>query len=73
MPETEQLMQGLKASGCTEEAAARICSLYGAGEYAAMLHQMKKQRCALVEEMHESQKKVDRMDYLIHMQEKRMK
>ena len=26
-----------------------------------------------LEEMHESQKKVDRMDYLIHMQEKRMK
>ena len=73
MPDTARLMQGLKDSGCSEEAAARICSLCSAGDYAGMLHQMKKQRCALVEEMHESQKKVDRMDYLIHMQEKRMK
>ena len=27
----------------------------------------------LVDEMHRSQRKVDRMDYLIHTQEKRMK
>ena len=73
MPETERLMQGLKDSGCSEEAAVRICSLYSAGDSEGMLRQMKKQRCALVEEMHESQKKVDRMDYLIHIQEKQMK
>ena len=73
MPETERLMQGLKDSGCSEEAAARICSLCSTGNYEEMLHQMKRQRCALVEEMHESQKKVDRMDCLIHMQEKQMK
>lgn len=73
MPEAEQLMQGLKDSGFTDEAATKICALCSAGDYAAMLHQMKKARCALVEEMHESQKRVDRMDYLIHMQEKRMK
>ena len=73
MSGTEQLMQGLKDSGCSDEAAKRICSLCSAGDYEEMLRQMKKQRCALVEEMHESQKRVDRMDYLIHMQEKRMK
>ena len=73
MPETEQLMQGLNDSGCTDETASKICALCSAGEYEAMLHQMKKQRCVLMEEMHESQKKVDRMDYLIHMQEKQMK
>ena len=73
MPEAEQLMQGLKDSGFTDEAATKICALCSAGDYAAMLHQMKKARCALVEEMHESQKRVDRIDYLIHMQEKRMK
>ena len=72
MPESEQLMQGLKDSGCTDE-AAKICSLCRTGDYEAMLHQMKMQRCVLVEKMHESQKKVDRLDYLIHMQEKRMK
>ena len=73
MPEIEELMQGLKDSGCSEEAAARICCLCSAGDYKEMLRQMKKQRCALVEKMHESQKKVDRMDYLIYKQERRMK
>ena len=34
---------------------------------------MRLQRCELVDEMHKSQRKVDRMDYLIHAQEKRMK
>ena len=42
MPETEGLMQGLKDSGCSEETAARICSLCSAGDYTGMLHQMKK-------------------------------
>ncbi len=73
MSETAQLMQGLKDLGCPDEAAEMICSLCDAGAYERMLHQMKKQRCTLVEEMHECQKKVDRMDYLIHMQEKRIK
>ena len=73
MAETEQLRQGLRDSGCTEDAAAMICSLCSAGDYAQMFRQMKKQRCALVEEMHESQKKVDRMDYLIRLQEKLIK
>ena len=73
MSEAEQLMQGLKDLGCTDETTAKICSLCSTGDYEAMLHQMKMQRCVLVEKMHESQKKVDRLDYLIHMQEKRMK
>ena len=73
MPGAEQLMQGLKDSGCPEEAAAMICSLQSRGDYPEMIRQMKKQRYRLVEEMHRSQKRVDRMDYLIHMQEKQMK
>lgn len=73
MTEKEQLLQGLSDAGCSEEASAAICSLYEAGRMGEMLHQMRRQRCALVDEMHESQRRVDRMDYLIHAQEKRMK
>ena len=40
---------------------------------ARWLHQMKVQRCTLIEQMHESQRKVDRMDFLIRNQEKQMK
>ena len=73
MTESEQLMQGLSDAGCSEKASALICSLFENGRYMEMLHQMKKQRCELIDEMHESQRRVDHMDYLIHAQEKRIK
>ena len=69
----EQLIQGLSDAGCSTETAERIGTLYEAGSYGEVLRQMKKQRCVLVEKMHESQRRVDRMDYLIRNQEKQMK
>ncbi len=66
--EKEELIQGLISAGCSEAAAVRIGSLYASGSRAEALRQMKKQRCERVEEMHESQRKVDRMDYLIRSQ-----
>ena len=50
-----------------------IQGLSEAGSYDEVLHQMKVQRCVLIDEMHESQRKVDRMDFLIRNQEKQMK
>ena len=73
MSAKEQLIRGLSDAGCTAEAAERIGILYEAGSYDEMLHQMKVQRCALIDEMHESQRRVDRMDFLIRNQEKQMK
>ena len=73
MTEKEQLMQGLSDAGCDAVACAAIGSLFEAGNTREMLRRMKLRRCELVEEMHDSQRKVDRMDYLIHAQEKRMK
>ena len=70
---TEQLIQGLSDAGCSAETARRIGSLYEAGSDDEVLHQMKVQRCTLMEQMHESQRKVDRMDFLIRNQEKQMK
>ncbi len=69
----EQLIQGLSDAGCSAETAKRIGSLYEAGSFDEVLHQMKLQRCLLVGEMHESQRRVDRMDFLIRDQEKQMK
>ena len=68
MDTKEQLIQGLSDAGCEQ-----IGSLYETGSYREMLHQMKVQRCTLIEQMHESQRKVDRMDFLIRNQEKQMK
>ena len=69
----EQLIQGLSDAGCSAETAKRIGSLYEAGSFNEVLHQMKLQRCVLIDEMHESQRRVDRMDFLIRHQEKQMK
>ena len=68
----EQLIQGLSDAGCSAEEAQKIGALYETGSYDEMLHQMKLQRCRLIDEMHESQRKVDRMDFLIRDQEKTM-
>ena len=73
MSEKEQLIQGLSDAGCNEEAAERISRLFEAGSYDEDLHQMKVQQCTLVEQMHESQRKVDYMDFLIRKQEKQIK
>ena len=73
MTEKERLMQGLSDAGCDAAACTAIGSLFEAGNTREMLRRMRLQRCELVNEMHKSQRKVDRMDYLIHAQEKRMK
>ena len=69
----EQLIQGLFDAGCSPETAEKIGTLYEAGCYGEVLHRMKVQRCLLIDEMHESQRKVDRIDFLIRHQEKQMK
>ncbi|MBQ6527869.1 MAG: hypothetical protein IJI38_05040 [Clostridia bacterium] len=72
MESTEELARALTDTGCSSETVARICSLYEAGSYGEMLHQMKKMRCVLMADMHESQRRVDRMDFLIHRQQSKM-
>ncbi len=72
MTGTEEFTQELTDAGCDPETAAMICSLYEAGRYTEMLFQMRKRRCTLMDEMHASQKRVDRMDFLIHRQQARM-
>ena len=47
--------------------------LYEVGDYDEMLHQMKVQRCILIDKMHDRQRKVDRMEFLIRQLEKQMK
>ena len=73
MNEKEQLIQWLFDAGCSTETAERISCLCEAGSYDEALHQMKVQRCTLVEQMHESQRKVDYMDFLIRNQEKQIR
>ena len=47
--------------------------LYRAGRLEDLRKALRKQRCALMDEVHESQRKVDRIDTVIRQIEKEMK
>ena len=70
--EKEKIRLDLEGAGCTGEAAAKIAGLCCEGKADEALRQMRRQRCTLIEQMHESQRKVDRMDHLIRRQEKEL-
>ena len=50
--------------------AKKARMLYDSGQKAELIRYLKCCRCGLVDEMHESQRKVDRIDYLIRKAEK---
>ncbi len=47
--------------------------LYEAGRLEELKTALRKRRCSLMEELHESQRKVDRIDTIIYKTEKEMK
>ena len=68
--QTESLLTGMADAGCTEEEIKRAGCFLRAGSFIELTKFLKQCRCALMEQMHESQKRVDRMDYLIRQTEK---
>ncbi len=61
----EEMQLILRAAGCSDseiKEAVRVYQAEGAGQ---LLRQLRKCRCARIEELHESQRRVDRLDYLI--------
>ena len=71
--EIKGLKQNLSDAGCPDGLAKDIIRMCEAGNMEGALHLMKKDRCRLIEEMHESGRKVDRMDFLIRSTEKEIK
>ena len=57
-------------AGCSEIAAQAVERLYNAGALSDALHRMRLLRCDLVDELHQSQRRVDCLDYLIRQTEK---
>ena len=57
-------------TGCGEGAADQVERLWQSGQLADALHEMRVIRCDLMEELHRSQRRVDRLDYLIRQTEK---
>ena len=60
----------MEAAGCETDQIERILGLLSAGMREDVLCQLKKQRCACMEQLHENQRKVDQLDRLIREQQK---
>ncbi|MBE6990024.1 MAG: hypothetical protein E7426_04680 [Ruminococcaceae bacterium] len=56
---------GLTDVGMRQELVKQAMELYCTDQDDDLVRFLKRQRCELVDEMHESQRKVDRLDYLI--------
>ncbi|MBR4234436.1 MAG: hypothetical protein IKR85_00055 [Clostridia bacterium] len=66
----EEIVSCLKEIGCPQSAIDRAEALVQAGDGEALIRCLRRCRCDLMDDLHESQKRVDRMDYLIRQTEK---
>ena len=67
----KMMIDSLSEIGLTDEPKRTARKLYDMGQNAELIRYLKKCRCGLIDEMHESQRKGDRMDYLIREAEKK--
>lgn len=63
--ELEKILTNLSDAGCGSEELEKARKLYEAGDAEAMHRYFRKCRCSRMEELHESQRKVDCLDFLI--------
>ena len=71
--ELEKILTNMKDAGCSVEDIGKAKQLYDLGDSDALIRCFRKCRCDLMEELHESQRKVDCLDYLIRQTEKAKK
>lgn len=69
----KRLKQNLSDAGCCKEITKDIIRMCKAGNMEGALQMMRKDRCRLMDELHESGRKVDCLDFLIRTTEKEMK
>ena len=65
-----RLRENLHEIGCNQAEIADAERLMKAGSYEALIKHLRKCRCSLLEEIHECGRKIDRMDYLIGLQDR---
>ncbi len=63
--ELEKILINLSDAGCGSEELEKARTLYEAGDVDALIRYFRKCRCSRMEELHESQRKVDCLDFLI--------
>ena len=69
----EQLIQCLKDAGCDKKTITCCCSSLSQDEKQRLEQLIKKHRCELVCKMHEDQKMIDCLDYLMYQLKKERK
>ena len=63
--ELEKILTNLSDAGCGNEELQKAKQLYESGDTEALVRYFRKCRCSRMAELHESQRKVDCLDYLI--------
>ena len=66
----EQICMTLRDAGCTETEITGACTVYRTGSRAALLRYLRQCRYSRMEELHESQRHVDLLDFLIRQTKK---
>ena len=63
--ELKKILNNLLDAGCGSEELEKAKQIYDAGDTEALIRYFRKCRCSRMEELHESQRKVDCLDFLI--------
>ena len=63
--ELENILTNLSDAGCEPGELKKAQQLYEAGDIEVLIRYLRKCRCSRMEELHESQRKVDCLDFLI--------
>ena len=68
--ELDQMLSNLADAGCGQEELEHAAQLYETGDAEALLRHFRKCRSRRMDELHEVQRKVDRLDFLIRQKTK---
>ncbi len=64
------MVQNLKDAGCGAQTIETVCRLYHNGQVRDAVKALRKHRCSLMDSLHESQERVDCLDFLVWRMEK---
>jgi len=67
--EMEKIIEAMQAAGCSDTDTERVRNMHKAGLDEEVILCLRKCRCSLMDDLRESQRRVDRMDRLIRMTE----
>lgn len=68
--DTVKILEHLSDMGCDDKQIYFMKKMYEEGDTDTLLRDLRKCRCHLMDELHESQEKVDNMDFLIRQIQK---